>query len=139
MTASFVLDASLTFAWCFKDEETPASKQLLYRMSHESAVVPTLWYFEVANGLLVGERKGRITRQGAIEFMALLNGFDIELDEQGAERAFAYVFGAAHANSLTAYDAVYYDLAVRRRLPLASRDDDLRDAVVAAGLPVLGI
>ena len=138
MTASFVLDASLTLAWCFEDERTPASKEVLHRMSNESAVVPSLWHFEVANGLVIGERRGRITRQGASEFLALLSGFDIEVDEHGASRAFSYVFSAAHTNVLSVYDAAYYDVAVRRQLPLASCDGALRSAVVAAGLPVLG-
>jgi predicted nucleic acid-binding protein len=38
------------------------------------------------------------------------------------------------AHRLSAYDASYLELAIRRGLPLATLDQRLRDAAVAAGV-----
>ena len=58
----FILDASVTMAWCFEDEKTPYSEGVLDTLGKTQAVVPTLWQLEVANVLLVGERRQRLTQ-----------------------------------------------------------------------------
>ena len=56
-----VIDASVTLAWCFPDEQTPMSLNVLDRLkTGEQALVPAFWSVEVLNTLLLGERKGRI-------------------------------------------------------------------------------
>src|SRR6185312_16432589 len=57
----FVLDSSVTFAWFFEDERSEATDRLLDRLENETAAVPALWYFEVANVLAIGERRRRTT------------------------------------------------------------------------------
>jgi hypothetical protein len=41
----FVLDNTVTMAWCFADEATPFTENLLNRLSSltDSAIVPALW------------------------------------------------------------------------------------------------
>jgi predicted nucleic acid-binding protein len=39
--------------------------------------------------------------------------------------------------NLTPYDAAYLELALRRGLPLATTDEDLKKAAVAEGIEVL--
>jgi predicted nucleic acid-binding protein len=43
------------------------------------------------------------------------------------------------AHRLTSYDALYLDLAVRRDLPLATLDTDLRKAAGKLGVKLLGL
>ncbi len=43
----------------------------------------------------------------------------------------------AHSHSLTTYDAAYLELALRRGLPLASRDKALETAARVEGVPLL--
>jgi hypothetical protein len=47
----FVLDNTVTMAWCFTEEATEFTKALLSRLSDltDSPVVPTLWLYEVVN------------------------------------------------------------------------------------------
>jgi len=47
----FVLDNTVTMAWCFTDEATPFTEALLSRLSSltDSAIVPALWLYEVVN------------------------------------------------------------------------------------------
>jgi predicted nucleic acid-binding protein len=43
-----------------------------------------------------------------------------------------------HQHRLTTYDAAYLELAIRRSLPLASLDEDLRRAASARKIQLLG-
>lgn len=126
MSAAFVIDCSVTMAWLFNDEGTAETTSLLNRMSHETALVPALWFIEVTNVLALAERKGRITSSQSDAFIASLQKLDIERDDDASDRAFTHLLAACRAHHLTAYDAIYLDLAVRRGLPLATLDEDLR-------------
>jgi predicted nucleic acid-binding protein len=133
------LDASLALAWCFRDEETPATKSLLVRMGDESALVPPLWFVELTNILAIGERKGRITGAEVDGFISLVDGFDIEIDQDGAVRTFSHVLPLCRAHQLTSYDAVCLELALRRHLPLATLDEPLRKAAKKLDVKLLGL
>lgn len=138
MNASFIIDCSLTMTWCFADEATPASTAVQDRLVAESALVPAHWFLEVANVLAMAERKSRITSIASLEFVRLLHALAIELDHEASTRAFDHLLPLCRTHKLTSYDAAYLDLAVRRNLPLASLDDDLRAAAKSLGVVILG-
>jgi predicted nucleic acid-binding protein len=138
VTATLVLDASVALAWCFADEATPAAWQVLERLEAASAIAPNLMPLEVANVLALAERRGRITAARVAEFVNLIDGLPIEIDEEATARALKQVLDLARSTRLTAYDACYLDLAMRRGLPLASKDARLRDAATTFGVALLG-
>ncbi len=138
MTAAFIMDCSITMAWCFADEATPGASKVQDRLEKEAALVPAHWFLEVINVLATAEKHKRITAATSAEFLALLETMDIQVDEETASRAFAHLLPLCRHHGLTSYDAAYLDLALRRRLPLASLDDDLRSAAEQLGLEVLG-
>lgn len=138
MNAAFIIDCSITMAWCFCDEATAAASKLQDRLERETALVPAHWFLEVTNVLAMAEKRKRITPAESNEFLALLEAMDIEVDDQAAGRAFAHLMPLCRSHGLTSYDAVYLDLALRRRLPLASLDDDLRSAAKQVGIDALG-
>ena len=80
--SGFVIDASVALAWCFDDEATEATRALLDRFEDERVEVPSLWHLELANALAMSERKGRITPARASEFIALIDGLQIMIDER---------------------------------------------------------
>ena len=94
---------------------------------------------EVANILALAERKARITAARVAEFVNLIDGLPIEIDEDTTVRALKQVLDLARAARLTAYDARYLELAMRRGLPLASKDARLRDAAKRLGVALLGV
>ena len=49
MVAPVVIDASVTAAWCFHDEATAASQDLLRSLPNRQVIVPLLWHAECAN------------------------------------------------------------------------------------------
>ena len=132
-----MIDASVALAWCFGDERTEATVSLLERLQTDAAAVPNLWHLEVANGLALAERRGRITRAESAELIALLETIEIVADGETPVRAFTRVLDLAREERLTAYDASYLELAMRLGLPLASKDADLCDAAERLGVSVL--
>jgi hypothetical protein len=65
---ALVLDASITLAWAFQEVE-PMASETRERLRHEEAVVPSLWWFEVRNGLVMGERRRLVTEQRTGRFL----------------------------------------------------------------------
>ncbi len=138
MKPTLILDCSMTMAWCFADESTPETVEIQDRLASEAAVVPAHWFLEVTNVLTMAERHKRISADDASQFVQLLSALDIQADEEAPRRAFQHILPLCRRHGLTSYDAAYLDLVLRRQLPLASLDDDLRRAVTSLGMPVLG-
>jgi predicted nucleic acid-binding protein len=135
---SLVLDSSARLAWIYSDETTLPIRQLFDTVAEEGAFVPALWRLEVANSLTFAVRKGRIDagfRQASLADLALL---DITTDPETDFHAWAETLSLADRFRLTLYDAAYLELAVRRRLPLATLDAELRAAATAIGVHLLG-
>jgi predicted nucleic acid-binding protein len=125
-------------AWLFHDEATPKTEALLNRLTTDTALVPAWWFIEITNVLTIAERRGRITAKQSDAFIADLGKLGIERDDEAADRAFTHLLALCRTHRLTSYDAIYLDLAIRRSLPLATLDDDLRKAAKKLGVPVLG-
>ena len=130
----FVLDCSVAMAWCFESEVDAYARAVLTSMSRASAVVPPPWPLEVANVLLVAERRRRITRADASRFLALLGELPVSVAEPEGLAGVASLLMLAREPGLPAYDAAYLHLARRERMPLASRGRALRGAAAAAGV-----
>jgi predicted nucleic acid-binding protein len=133
----FVLDGSVTMAWCFDDEATPYTDGVRDRLAIARAVVPTIWPLEVANAALVGERRRRLDEARTVRFLALLGDLPIVVDDRTSGRAFGAIAHLARAHNLSAYDAAYLELAMRRALPLATLDAKLIAAARAVGVPLM--
>lgn len=86
----------------------------------------------------MAERSGRIASAQSDAFVADLAKLGIGRDDEAPNRAFTYLLALCRAHRLTSYDAIYLDLAVRRNLPLATLDHDLRTAAKKLGVPLLG-
>src|SRR5271155_5811881 len=102
---SFVLDGSVTLVWGFTDENDDYATAILDKMPDLQAYVPNLWPLEVANALLVGERRGRTTPADATHFLAILGTFPITVDDETVARAWVETMHLARAHKLSSYDA----------------------------------
>ena len=136
---SLVIDASLTMAWYFEDESTPATDALLDRVTDTGAVVPGLWRLEVANAFQSALRRKRITAAYRDESLAELSALPIAIDADTDVYAWTTTLRLAERFGLTIYDATYLELAQRRSLPLATLDEALRRAAVALSVDCLGL
>jgi len=135
---AFVLDCSATLPWLFASEATAATDHLLGALTAGAkAWVPTLWHLELANVLLSAQRRGRVDKAGIARFFSALAVYDIVVDSETVEVAWTKTFSLGEAFGLTIYDAAYLELALRRGLPLATLDEQLRAAMHRAGGQVL--
>lgn len=134
---SFVLDTSVALAWCFEDEQTEAVMALLDRVVQSGAVAPLLWPIEVLNGLLSAEHRGRVDGARREQLARFLQDLPISIDEETVERLWRDAAPLAVQHGLSAYDAIYLELALRRALPLASSDKKLIAAARQVGVAVL--
>jgi predicted nucleic acid-binding protein len=131
----FVIDTSVTMAWCFEDETTEAADAVLDRLREETAAAPTIWPLEVTNVLLVAERRGRLSEAQVARFLELLRRLPIDVNETSTDLASAVSTGRQHR--LSSYDASYLVLAQRLGAPLATFDERLAAAARAAGVQLL--
>jgi predicted nucleic acid-binding protein len=130
----FVLDCSVTMAWCFDDEATPYTDGVRDSLVDMQAVVPSIWPLEAANATLTGERRKRLDEARSRRFFVLLAALPIRLDEETGNRAFGDIVHLARTYQLSAYAAAYLELAIRQGLPLACLDGKLKTAAAAAGV-----
>jgi predicted nucleic acid-binding protein len=133
----FVLDCSVAVAWCFDDEQLAYADAILDRLRDGEASVPVVWPLELANALLVGERRRRLSKADTARFLALIQGLHITVDEQSQARAFDEILSLAREHRLSSYDAAYLELAMRNKCALATLDAELRRAAIETGVAVL--
>jgi predicted nucleic acid-binding protein len=134
---AFVLDASVALAWIVDNPVPSYAIKISDAMaSGQKAVVPGLWALEMANGLLMAERRGKLVaaevERGLRQLEVVVAG-GIEIDT-AAVSTIREAFVPAYAHQLTAYDAVYLELARREGLPLATLDRSLSAAAAKAGI-----
>ena len=127
----------MTVAWHFRDEQTPATRAAFEMTDENVVVVPLHWFAEVANALLVGERRGRAETTDTAAFLDLMAAFDVEVDPIEPQQALARLLPLARAHGLTIYDTFYLELAERRGLPLASLDKQLCSAARSVGIRIV--
>lgn len=134
---SFILDSSVALSWCFTDEHTSGSLDILNQAKSQPIFVPSLWHLEVSNVLGLALRRGRITDADLRLILTLFASLELHTDAIVPHITSSAVLPLMNAHSLTAYDAVYLELAFRLSLPLATLDKDLAAAAGNAGVPLL--
>lgn len=132
----FVLDASVAACWAFPDEQDPRADAALETARTEEAIVPSLWWFEVRNILVVNERRKRITESGTNSFLRELARLRLRVDREPEE---SNVLRLARVHRLSVYDASYLELTLRAVAPLATLDTALAAAAAAEGAQLIGV
>jgi predicted nucleic acid-binding protein len=131
----FVIDTSVVASWCFPDESHSVADAAFSRIPTDPVTVPVLFWFELRNILLVGERRGRLLEADTARFLGFIADLRIELDREPGE---AQIFLFARTHKLSVFDAAYLELARRKNAPLATLDHALIKAAKAEKIPLLG-
>ena len=125
-----VVDCSVAAAWALADERTAWTSAALQSATAEGAIVPSLFWYEIRNILVVNERRGRIGPSQSERFLADVGPL-ADIDPQPVE---SDVLQLARAYHLTVYDASYLELARRLELPLCTLDKQLAEAASKIGV-----
>lgn len=126
-----VLDSSVTMAWVLRDEQSAQANATLEQVASIGGVAPALWWVEVRNVLVIAERRERLTPEDTEVALQALDALGVHLDHTPDN---ASLFRLARTHGLSAYDALYLELAVRQQRPLATLDHKLRAAAQAEGI-----
>jgi predicted nucleic acid-binding protein len=135
---SGILDSSVGIAWVHPAQASPATDAILHRAdAGETFAVPLLWFTEMANGILVLQRRNKISPAARIAALDRLLKLNLHIDIPSPALAFTDVSSIAARYGLTVYDATYLETAIRLSAPLATRDTALAAAARVAGVPLL--
>jgi predicted nucleic acid-binding protein len=130
-----VVDSSIALAWALPDETSKEADRFLSRISMKSILwVPALWWYEMANALLMAQRRKRLGEAEKIRLMELYGRLPIRTDMAIDSDIVWRLHALAMEYNLSAYDAAYLELAQRRGLGLATVDRPLRVAAQRAGV-----
>jgi predicted nucleic acid-binding protein len=137
----FVLDASVGLAWAVDDPEPVGAREIRESFgTGRLAIVPALWVLEIANGLAVAERRGKLNlaeiEQARNLYEKMMSTY-IEVQTESPRESFREIQELALRHRLTAYDSAYLHLALQHRLPLATLDESLAAAAQKSGVAVL--
>jgi hypothetical protein len=136
------MDATIALSWCFSQdgaggtEDSGYAQRVLEALREQEAVVTPTWPTEVAEGLLVAERRGRVRADEVARIARLLLALPITVDPVDRARAGTTVFRLARTRALSSYDAGVLELAIRLALPIATLGRDLRIAAGTEGVPL---
>ena len=131
---TLVIDSSVAASWGIPDEDSPAARRALSAALAEDVAVPGIFWHELRNVFLVNERRGRLSLDETKTGLAAVSDFSPAVDDPDGHSA---VLALARRHALSAYDAAYLELAVRRRAILATLDNKLAKAARAEGLTVI--
>lgn len=135
---ALVIDGSIAIGFLLKDEQSAVAMKALDSIEEGvPAYVPAHWAVEVANGLIMAERRKRASQADVTEALGLAAALPVLADEQTAARAGSDIAALARQYRLTIYDAAYLELAMRRGAALATTDHALAKAAKAAGVPLV--
>lgn len=129
---SFVVDCSVAARWLLPDEATPYTEAVFGLLTEQDAVVPVLFVSEFTNVFLKLVRQRKLTMElklGAVQKFSAL-GLEVDRSTPAPER----IFTLADQYGLSAYDATYLELALRRGIHIACWDGGLKAAAETAGL-----
>ncbi len=125
-------------AFVLKDEATVETDKVLDGLGQSAnAFAPALWRWEVANGLLMAERRKRIFPADCNRHLTELYALPVETDGNASQEAWNASLLLARKHSLTIYDAAYLELAIRQGVALGSLDTALRKAAKSEGVKLL--
>jgi predicted nucleic acid-binding protein len=132
---ALVLDCPVAVAWYLEDEGSDFTDGLLHAIPKLEIWVPAIWMLEFSNALFAAQRRRRISAAGRTQILAQASLLPLSVDPHCMLLREADAISAQH--DLTPYDAAYFELARRRKLPLATLDAALVKAARAARLPLL--
>jgi predicted nucleic acid-binding protein len=135
---ALVIDGSTALGFLLKDEKDACALDALAAIEKGvPTFIPAHCLVETANGLLMAERRKRITQSDVTEALGLLGALPIKTDTETATKALGDTFALARQYGLTIYDAAYLELSMRIGAVLATNDVELAKAAVAAGVASL--
>ncbi len=131
---ALVVDASIAAIWFLPDEKDGRADNILDRLNHESALVLSLFWFEIRNILIKAHKRSRLDEAGLRR--AIMHLRNLPLVDQGSGSD-GLILSLCLKEGLTAYDASYLALAMEKDIPIVTADHALEAAAARNGVQVV--
>ena len=133
----FVIDCSFSCALFLPDENSTFVSNFFESLTKKEVIlVPTLWWYEIANVLVMAVRRDRINHAQVTEIIELVDEFEITTKEISSFLSVKNIYEIAQIYRLSAYDAAYLSLAITEKAALATLDENLLKAAKKIGAEV---
>ena len=126
-----IVDASAALSLYLRDESAE-----YVGLPGSDIMVPAHWLVEVTSGLLIAERRKRITRAEIDEIMQSLMALEPEIITITPAEFAKEIIPLSYTHKLTSYDACYLYLAIKQKAPLATLDKALKAAANKSGAAI---
>ena len=133
-SCEFVLDSSMALSWFFQDEATPYTASVRKALNTGTALIPTLWHYEIVNTLYIGWKRGRCTTNEILKWIKRLDELPIIPASIEPQRMMNDWIALAIKHEITVYDASYLLLSWEARLPIASLDNNVIKVAISLGI-----
>jgi predicted nucleic acid-binding protein len=134
---SVIADISVVLRWLFEEDQTAEALKILPLIQKQGLLVPPLWWCELENGILMGERRARKSPTEMSAFVKLVRSLPIQTDDIARHRVSDTIIALGRQRGLTAYDAAYVELAIRSGSALATFDEAIRRCAPGLGIKIL--
>ena len=125
-----VIDASVVLKWYLVDEDLGSQALIVLEkfLSGELALIaPSLLEYEVMNGLVIAQRKGRINEEVILEAS---EGFlNLEIEQNSLSTFISEALHLSRIYHRSLYDASYLAVAKKENIPLITADLELYNAI----------
>ncbi len=125
-----VIDASVALKWYLEDEEYSLKAMGLlerYVSDDLDIIAPFLLEYEVINGLIIAQKRGRVENKKVI---TAVDGFmDLEIKMKSLSGLYSKVLHFCSVYKCSAYDAAYLALADNEDIPIVTADERLYNMV----------
>jgi predicted nucleic acid-binding protein len=131
-----VIDCSVAASWYLPDEANDYTESILDYVANNGAWVPSLWYVELMNVLLMAEKRKRVRNEDIDSSLIEIIKLPLHVDNTNNSDWMQRIALLSRQHMLTAYDATYLELAIRKSSPLATQDRQLIKAAKSSGIAV---
>jgi predicted nucleic acid-binding protein len=129
---ALVVDASMVVAWFVISQATTHTRKVLARAGREVLHAPTLLQIELASALVKLAHRRKIPPRAIGDILTEFEALDLVTDRTPPTAR--TIASMCRRYALSAYDAAYFELAMRLELPLAAKDGPLVEAARKAGI-----
>ncbi|MES0489831.1 MAG: type II toxin-antitoxin system VapC family toxin [Leptospirales bacterium] len=134
---SYVVDCSFSSALFLPDENSESIKNFFLKLNKKDNVyTPVLWYYETANVLNISVKRNRLTHSDAFSVGELFKEIGFTTDIYFGVHFTKELFDLTQLYGISSYDAVYLELAMRKKAELKTLDKGLMQAAKKIGVPV---
>lgn len=136
--STFIIDCSVTAAWCFSDVNNEYINSVLHAFTENwNAFTPYIWILETLNVFWNAEKRKRISPAEITHFINLFNALPIEIEQIHLHPNLEIqLLSLSRSYNISVYDASYLNLSLCRNVPLATQDKKLITAAEKAGVAI---